>query len=270
VTLSLALDGAQVTLTLPTGNALLVRKGDDVVLSLLAEGTIQKGDFVRTHRGDAEVLAVSEFVHPEMKIFEVAFAGPNDCAFVSVGKCELAVQVFGKVSFRPPPYSAKLLAFKRCDDFANLFLKGEDFAACRKTLEDGGLSMDLSDDRLKLGHGKLVVDDLDLANEVVEYLRTKRVQENVVEINGTKLNKACVIVSGELEPRVRSLVKASTREKSPDKKNPVKNEPGYFLCINTHPQAGSRKRQSVHPILQGNEPQPDHAKVPRSSPTSRR
>jgi hypothetical protein len=140
---------------------------------------------------------------------------------------------------RPPPSIVKLIVFKRFDNFYNLF-QHEDLAAYRDALGSVGLSMDLCDDKLKLGAGKLVLDDIDLASELVNYLYANRVQENIVEIKGKRLNKSCVFVNAETEPLVRYLVMENSRAKTPIKRNPIKNEPGYFLDLKSPQQIGNR------------------------------
>jgi hypothetical protein len=240
------LEEIQSSIEILSETALLVRSGGDAKLSLAGSeevGGIRTGDFVLTQKGEAEVLEVT-YSAREVPVFKVTFQSPNDRAFVSLGNSELAVQIFGEVTFKPPPDFVKLLVFKTFNDFRRIFFESAELAPCRHALGEKGFSIDLSDQRLKLGLGKMVIDDMDLAEEVVGHLRGKRTKENDVQINGQTLFRNFVIVSVKMETLVRSLVLVNT---PPTHKNPVKNEPGYFLNLYRHRETepGSRKRRKT-------------------------
>merc|ERR1712094_40323 len=98
--------------------------------------------------------------------------------------------------------TVRILHWRRCDDFRQIFLEGEDLRPCRKALETVGFSMDLSDCRL--GPAKLVVRP-ELAWPAIQALgeRMKRTKKH--------LHSRMVVVCATWEQPVRELVKRSCK-----------------------------------------------------------
>jgi len=232
-------------LTLISDHALWIRSetSERPHVELAYAANVQRGAFVRTTTGYAEVERVDEFAM-EVGVHEITFALPDECAFASIGpSSQEAVQVFGNVAatFRP---CVKLLRFKGSWGFSKLFfdpeLRAPELAPCRESLSNVGLSMNLYD--MDLGPGILVITNGDLAKQVVEYLRGSRVERDgkwVVDIRGkhfsgdpseqTKLRESSCIVTTDMEEIVRRLVLDNPYGQGHT--NRVINESGYVLDL---------------------------------------
>jgi len=214
VTITYAVDDLEGFLTLTDDHALQVRRGSRVA-RLACAADVGPGDFVQVPSGEARVLGVEAFL-ANTPVIQVTFEEKDQVAFVCMEGSPLPIAVYGNLTMD----SVKILRFKRYEDFVKLFFDSDDLAPCREALSAAGLSMDLT--KLKLGPGKLVVQDVELAKQAVQALRLRQIQ-------GKKLRCSDVVVSADLEGFVRSLVLSNPATMR--KNQHVTNEPGELLDL---------------------------------------
>jgi hypothetical protein len=214
VTITYAADDLEGFLTLTDDHALKVRRGCRVARPAYA-ADVCAGDFVLVPRGEAKVVGV-EHVFENTAVVEVAFEEEDQVAHASAPGSPLPVAVYGSCAM----HVVKILKFKRYDDFRALFFDSEDLKQCRDTLRAAGLSMDLSE--VNLGQGKLVVTDIEVAQQVLFAIRLR-------QIRGRTLRKSDIVVSADLERVVRSLV--MNNPATSRKNQHVTNEPGELVDL---------------------------------------